>query len=549
MTHDTSTSDSTELPRQANSEPEAANDEQSADDGRTAERRYSEGDDDSPQVGRRRFMQGTAASIMAAGLLGALGGEATAAGNRDVILVAGKSTGEHAYEIEMEPGGTIQRARYGDSKDQPERGPDGTQRIRGSVWHWNVDSFAYTGEIDRVEANGSVAFYFLSGAFRDDKRIVVGGADSGTHKYMVGSNSADIDIARQTFESKDVDNGPRKTERSQTWDYVTGKIEDGRADVLSFEKGQPLQIVTVRQGHLEVNPYDPTRDLKQVTRPNKNAVILYSYMGDGPFTTFFQNFTKLSTVMEGYDKAVLLKHKNLSVPAYAKADDVRKPTRQNFEAIVRELVEQDYTIDLYIMSHGIGDTDLSQHGSRFVDAFKMSTGEFGTEDWYTVADIERFRASFQGNIPLRLVYQANCWGHKLNGAWRRLGATTSIGSRYVNFFPNQLVLFAKRWRYGLPAKEALKRANTRTTRNLVRKYLVTIDIPNTRDDDDWGQLSGNKLCPAISVLKGKGDCAKDYFVNRWLHTDEEWNDKDFTGWGFVNWSSEKQLSGDPTLQR
>jgi len=263
---------------------------------------------------------------------------------------------------------------------------------------------------------------------------------------------------------------------------------------------------------------------------------VFFYMGDGPFTTFFQNFTKLTEAMVGYDRTVLLKHRNgtgVSTGAYQRADAVHQPTRANFERCLRSLTRADYEIDLYVVSHG----DRS--------GFKMSTGSHGSSDYYRISDIQSFRASFDGEIPLRMVYQSNCWGSELNDAWRELGADAAAGSRFVNFFPNQFEEFALAWRSGVTFERALELANQPGTRADVRSYLIG-DMAAT-DTDDWNQSGG--FCGYWNVLYGSGRCAREYLTDRWQHSDAEWNSVSLDGWDFVQHASEKLIAGDRTLRR
>jgi hypothetical protein len=484
---------------------------------------------------RRSFMKGTAASAAALGGLAASSGAASASGGSNKhLLVAGRGYGEHTYTVVMRQGGSIQKANFAGPNDSVTSN-NGSQRAEGELWHWNVDSYTYSGEIDRVECDGTVSVHFPDGAFGNEGRIVVGGNGSGTHNFSLATAGGDIEPVEKTTEGgNDSDDLPSSSERSYKPDQVSGRLTDDGADTFTFGNGDSLQNIRV-DGQVEVNPYRVGRTVNASN--GKEASIVYFYMGDGDFTTFFQNFTAVYEAMKGYDTSYLLKHDNqssgLSQKAHNMADVVNKPTKDNFEHCVRALAEQGYTTDLYIISHG------------WRDSFKLSTGTHGSEDWYSYADIERLRASFSGQIPLRMVYQCNCWGSELNGAWRKLGATAAVGPRFVNFWPNQFEDFCKRWRNGDTLQQALSNANTATSRSAVKTYIEG-DIWATQGDE-WGDES--PACTPIAVLQGTGDCAQDYFTNRWHHTDAEWNSVTKDGWDFMHYASEKLVAGNDSIKR
>lgn len=500
----------------------------------------------STNVSRRRFMKAGGASVAAATGFNAVADAAEAAhgSGRNTIIVVGRGEGHHSYQIQMESGGTIRKAANAGSNDSHQNNP--APRIEGNLWHWNVDSYEYTGEIRRVVGDGSVSFQFPDGAFRHDERIVAGGVEEefGRSDYVIGTNSGDIDPVEETTGDGDTDHGGSRTEKDFSNDHVTGFVQDNGVDTYDIGGSQPVQYVQVDDGHVAVGAYT-TGAATTATSGRKEASIVYHYMGDGPFATFFQNFDNdLQTPQKDYDRSVLLKHRNTSVAAQAMADRIEDPTRENFEDVVHSLVEQGYTIDIYIMSHGLR------------GEFKMSDGSFGSEDWYDTGDVERLRAQFDGQLPIRMVYQCHCWGQDMNQAWRNLGAKAVMGSRYVNFFPTQWGDFAIQWRRGATFEQAKRRANTVTSRMVVRNAL-NIDIGATRNGR-WGNSAAHSACTDWIVLQTGGGCAKDYFTNRWNHTDAEWHsivarDGDpfagGDGWAFVRESSRKHIAGDGSITR
>lgn len=497
-------------------------------------------------VSRRRFIQGAATSIAGLGAAGALSGSAEASQLDKRVIVVGRGNGRHSYEIQMRDNGRIRKANHAGSNDTIGKS-DGQQRADGEVWHWNADSYAYTGDIDSVEGNGDMSFHFLHGAFWHDDRIVVGSQSGADKRYSMGTVRGDIDLVPKTTASpKDGDDKPgngyeydefsAKSERHWTPDKVSGGVGGGGEDTHTIGGNDSVQYLRLK-GHIIVNPYGAASG---GSGGNKEASILFHYMGDSEFTTFFQNVPDLREPLYEYDRKILLKHSDqsdgLSAGAHELADEVHEPTRGNFESCIEKLTEQGYTIDLTIVSHGRR------------DSFKMSQGEFGSADYYDAGDIERLRASLGRDAPLRLVHQVNCWGRELNESWRQLGATTAFGSRYVNFFPNQFTTFAKRWRKGDTVREALKRANSASSRSLV-KYGLRWDMKFTKGGQ-WARDPGKRLtCTPGIVYNTGGGCAKDYFVNRWRHTDEEWNSTNATGWQFMQFASKKHVAGDDSITR
>jgi len=486
-------------------------------------------------LGRRGFMQGAAASLAGAGGMAALSGRGEARGRGGWrLIVVGRGEGEHSYEIEMRhPHDYIWKTDYAGGNDSVEC-CDGTSVVNGEVQDWNADSYEFAGKIHRIEGDGTLSFHFLDEGFDYDDRIVVGGEGGrGTH-YSIGVADGGIDPIEETTKSgQDSDELSSSSERSSTVDLVEGRVWNTGTDTYEVGLDESVQYVLIDGGHASVAPYRHDYTPNQGTRGE--AAIVYFYMGDGPYTTFFQNFINLSEALRGYDRTILLKHDNQSNPVgwltHRLADTVREPTRDNFERSVRELAEDELTIDMYITSHG----DRS--------SFKMSTGTHGSEDWYDIGDIQRLRSQFVGGVPLRMVYQCNCWGSNLNDAWIELGADAAAGSRFVNFFPNQLPNFAREWRQGHSFHEALRRANTANSRAGVKQFLS--GDQTVTSGDQWGPWT----CTDLAVFRNNGSCAKNYFTDRWGHTDAEWHSTSANGWGFVKYTSEKIADGDLSIRR
>lgn len=505
--------------------------------GNTSERDESASGAD---LDRRTFLQGAAASAVSAGALSRLGGTAEAASSQKRLIIAGKGTGQHTYEIRIEQGGSISKATHAGGNDSTGFTTFNRPQASGEVWQWNADSYVYQGEIHSIEIDGTASVHLTDGAFVADERIAVGGEGSGDHHYEVGTNSGDIDlVAETTWAGDETDHYGSTSENDYSYDMVSGRLVDAGADTLTIGSGQPVQYVRVDDGHAEVSAYRSGRSAGGGSRGE--ASLLLCYMGDSQFTTFFQNLQDLNEAVTGYDQSILLKHTGgasaIGGVAHTLADKVERPTRENFESCLRKLTAAGYTIDLYIVSHG----------DR--ESFKMSEGTHGSEDWYDVGDIQDLRADFEGEIPLRLVYQMNCWGSELNSAWRALGADAAVGSRFVNFFPTQFPEFVKQWKQGQTVQQALNSANTPASRQLIQSALET-DMVATKDrpwaDGEWGE---GMVCPPSTVYGTSGQCAESYFTDRWGHSQSEWNSVNGDGWTFMLEASEKLVAGNASLTR
>jgi len=200
-------------------------------------------------AGPRGLLKSAAGTVLGLAGLSAATSSASAGGTNKRLLVIGDSNGQHTYEISMKSGGQIQKATHAGGNDTISSS-NGTQQASGEVWHWNVDSYTFSGEIDYLEADGSVAFYFLDGAFQADSWLSITGQSSGRHQYVVGSNSADIDPGSWSTEYVDSDDGPQHTEQGHTPDHVSGAIRDSNYDGYSIGYSEPVQHITVEDGHL-----------------------------------------------------------------------------------------------------------------------------------------------------------------------------------------------------------------------------------------------------------------------------------------------------------
>ena len=173
------------------------------------------------------------------------------------------------------------------------------------------------------------------------------------------------------------------------------------------------------------------------------ASLVYVYTGDSDYNLLGQETTKVKKAMEGYNKIVLLKHNelpdkfDLSKTDEKLADKIDTPTRANFFKYIIDLAKEGYYLDIWIWSHGWRD-----------EKFRCSKGTYGNNDYIKSSDISKELSSTNSKltcIPIRMVYQINCWGSNLNASWIGAGAKVSIGTKFLDFYPTQYGNFADEW--------------------------------------------------------------------------------------------------------
>jgi hypothetical protein len=268
-----------------------------------------------------------------------------------------------------------------------------------------------------------------------------------------------------------------------------------------------------------------------------SASIVFFYMGDSKFTTLFQESTKLKKAMQGYKKVVLLKHNETdSFLDFSEEDErianvIATPTKANFFKYIKELAKEGYYLDIWIWSHGS------------TNDFRCSNGTFGDNGKITDDDIDSELSPANSGltkIPIRMVYQINCVGESLNDNWIGIGAKTSIGTRYVNFYPTQYGGFADEWNKGtVKVKQAIEASNTSASRSLVQTYIAAIHAPT--HNKDWGS------CKLFQTVLGDSDCAKEYFTWQWLSSSQWQSGK--SGQDNMNYSSSWIIAGDNSITK
>jgi len=267
------------------------------------------------------------------------------------------------------------------------------------------------------------------------------------------------------------------------------------------------------------------------------ASLVLFFTGDGPETLFFQETIKLKKAMEGYKKVVLLKHEKLErwadlSEADEKIADVKDvPTKAKLTNSLRDLANQGYYIDVWIIGHGQDGKFIISDGSYDAPHDSMTANE--------IKDLPR--ATGFTKLPIRMVWSTLCYGSTLNDAWKAAGAKVVGGSRFVNFYPNQFGRFAEEWNKGhVSYSEAIEKADTAQSRTVVQTYLAEIHAPSK--NDKWGK------CPFGSTILGDKKCAREYFTKMWLADNSDWKEGK-SGKEFMNYSSAKIIAGDRAISK
>src|ERR1043166_3731670 len=101
--------------------------------------------------------------------------------------------------------------------------------------------------------------------------------------------------------------------------------------------------------------------LKSPNPTKGTASVVHFYSGDPGFETFAQNVgVQLSNFVTGYSRSTLLIEESTSAKLFSgtalkKATEVREPTAANFIDAIKDLIQDSYSVDIFI--HGHGSTD------------------------------------------------------------------------------------------------------------------------------------------------------------------------------------------------
>lgn len=232
--------------------------------------------------------------------------------------------------------------------------------------------------------------------------------------------------------------------------------------------------------------------------PEKSASLTYFHFdGDSALYNLVQNAqVNLQHCIDGYSKSVMLKD-NFSAVGQTKPTKVLKPNREVFLDQLNELVNEGYYVDIFIFAHGSPDR-----------IYMANDKSLCTADLKELAEASKFKL-----LPIRIVYQMNCYGHTFNQTWLDIGAKSVCGARGVNFWSNQFNKFASDWAKGnVPFEKAVYDSNTASART-VMETLILADASSS--NKVWGN------CPFLKTVLGDDPCAKDYFCTIW-HIDDVW---------------------------
>ncbi len=249
--------------------------------------------------------------------------------------------------------------------------------------------------------------------------------------------------------------------------------------------------------------------------PTKSACLTVFFFNDNLFTSLVQNAqVNLQHCIDGYDKSVLLKEDMNSV-GQTRPTVLKKPNKEVFLSQIKELANDGYWIDIRVFTHG------------FTESIP-----FANDKYLTASELESELSksgSGYSQLPIRSVYQMNCYGHTFNQVWLRLGAKVVSGARYVNFYPNQFNKFASEWAKGnVSYTNALQESNTESSRTLMQT-AIQADAAKDIFPKNWDK------CPIGSSILGDRPCAKSYFTTFWQSTDEWQNNQ--SGKDNMNYSS------------
>jgi len=247
--------------------------------------------------------------------------------------------------------------------------------------------------------------------------------------------------------------------------------------------------------------------------PSKSAALTLFAFGDDPIRTLVQNAqVNLQHCIDGYDRSVLLKEDFVAV-GQSRPDLVLAPSGQNFVAQLRDLVATDHYVDIFLFAHGSpGRISIPGNDNDITESFLLD-------------ELSREKTG-RSELPIRTVYQMNCYGQTLNQTWIDLGAKVVCGARYVNYYPNQFNAFAKEWQKGtVPFFTALRESNTDSSRTVMQALIAA----------DGAAHPGPTTCPLLSTVLGDNACAKSYFLEHWLSAGE-WQES-MSGKENMNYSS------------
>jgi hypothetical protein len=264
-------------------------------------------------------------------------------------------------------------------------------------------------------------------------------------------------------------------------------------------------------------------------KPTKGTASVVSfYTGDSALYELAQHLdVKLSNFVSGYGRSTLLIEESKSPKlfdstALKKANEVREPTAANFIDAIKDLVEDSYSVDVFVIGHGTTKKMIVSKGFSPPDRYGNS--------WLDASEIgDRLDSKKMGltTLPLRLVAQWICFGSTMNNTWSGLGAKCVFGARGIMYYPQQCDNFAKKWDDGESVKNAIDDALNDAARTLTQTFLQADALTHRKK---WGG------CPFGKTILGDHDCAKDYFKWKYGVSGSEWP-SGLSGKEYMNYAS------------
>jgi hypothetical protein len=258
--------------------------------------------------------------------------------------------------------------------------------------------------------------------------------------------------------------------------------------------------------------------------PRKSASLTVFYFDDNLFYKLVQNAqVNLQHCIDDYHKSVLLKA-DFNAVGQTRPTVHLQPNREVFLNQIVTLANEGYYIDIYIFTHGNDDKIYFANNQVLTNDLLKSELAFSKTGYHV--------------LPIRMVYQMNCYGRTFNQTWLALGAKVSCGTRWVNFYPNQFNKFAAAWKEGhVSVDKALQESNTESSRSVMQTLIA---------GDALGRFNFDR-CPFGKTVLGDHPCAKSYFDANWLASDE-WQHGQ-SGAENMNYSSFMFRPGLETLTR
>lgn len=303
---------------------------------------------------------------------------------------------------------------------------------------------------------------------------------------------------------------------------------------LTILTGLALSLVSFRVESAGCENYASNQPADFVGEAN----LVYFHFGDSYLTTLAQETVLLSKAFEKSDYNVLMYDENatggskfLKTKARNMADEILYPSEEGFIDALKRLRDAGYVINLWIFSHG--STYYSSTDQKEYAYFVAPEGIISEKDI-----LNEFNDASCDDLPIRLVYSIACYHSFFNDTWRAVGAKTTLGARYVNFYPTQYGKFATDWKAGVSAITAEANSDTSLSRTVVQSYIAAESLAYSNQGD----------CSWFPNVLGKTDCAAWYFGDGGPYAmGDDYNESNSGKWNMNN-ASDKVFSGSTSAK-